>query len=313
MAGTRSDPPGTAVEQFRSAQRRVSSRYGIAARSQLVDVPAIDGRAHLLVVGEGPPLLMVIGGTTPAAFWLPLMAQLPGYTLYAVDLPGFGLTDPVRYRTTDLRATATGFLAQVLDRIGVERGPLITNSMGSLWSTWLSLDQPDRVTAQVQIGCPAFILDSSAPMPMRLMSIPAVGRLLLKLQPPSVRQVERVFAMAGQDVSEIPEIRDVLLACERLPDYSASMLSLMHAVMRFGKPRPQIPLTAERLRLLRYPVQLIWGDHDPFGSVDTARRAVDLLPHAELHVVAGGHVPWLRGAEQIGAVVRRFLNEHSGG
>ncbi len=298
---------GQARAEFQAAQQRVLRRYGVTARSRLVDVPALEGKAHVLVVGEGPPLVMVIGGTTPAAFWAPLMPHLRGHTVYAMDLPGFGLTDPVTYRSTTFRATAVDFLTQVLDGLGVERGPFVTHSMGSLWTAWLALDRPDRVTAQVQIGCPAFILDTSAPLPMRLMSISPVGRLLLKLQPPSVRQVERVFAMACEDVSGITEIRDVLLACERLPGYGSSMLCLMNAVMRFGMPRPEIVLTAEQLTRLRHRVQLIWGENDPFGSVDVARRAADLIPDAELHVVPGGHGPWFHHAEKVGAVARRFL------
>jgi pimeloyl-ACP methyl ester carboxylesterase len=185
--------------------------------------------------------------------------------------------------------------------------------MGSLWTAWLSLDRPQRVATQVQVGCPALILGTSAPLPMRMMSIPSIGQLMLKLQPLSVRQVERVFAMVREDVSDIPEIRDALLACERLPDYGPSMLSLMKAVMRFGKARPEIALTREQLTQVRHPVQLIWGDRDPFGSVSVARRAAELLPAAELHVVPGGHAPWFNRADEVGALAQRFLADHPDG
>ena len=99
--------------------------------------------------------------------------------------------------------------------------------------------------------------------------------------------------MVGEAGRELPEIRDVLLACERLPSYGPSMLALLHAVMRVGRAvRQQLALTAEQLTQLRHPVQQIWGEKDPFGSVDVGRRAAALLRDAELHVVAGGHAPW---------------------
>ncbi len=53
----------------------------------------VGGRAQVLVSGEGSPVILVNGIGTPAAMWAPLMAKLPGLRLYAVDLPGFGLTD----------------------------------------------------------------------------------------------------------------------------------------------------------------------------------------------------------------------------
>ncbi|MEU8799735.1 hypothetical protein [Spirillospora sp. NPDC048819] len=61
--------------EFRNAQQRTLSRYGVAAESRHIDVPAIGGSAHVLVAGEGPPLVMVIGGTIPAAF----CERLPAY------------------------------------------------------------------------------------------------------------------------------------------------------------------------------------------------------------------------------------------
>lgn len=300
-----------AIEAFCRAQSRVLDRHRVRAATRFVDVPAIGGRAHVLVSGDGPPLFLVIGGTIPAAFWAPLMPQLPGYTLYAVDLPGFGLTDPVAYQTASLRQTVVGFLADLMDGLGIGRSRFVTNSQGSLWTTWLSLDRPDRVTAQVQIGCPAHLLGTTAPWPMRLMSIGPLGRLLLRLQAPSVRQVERVFAMVHEDVSDLVEIRDLLLACERLPHYADSLLGLMSAVMRRGKVRPEIALTGEQLASVRHPVQLIWGDRDPFGSMDVARRAIDHLPDAELHIVSAGHAPWFHRAGEVGALARRFLAAHA--
>lgn len=304
-------PAGPAVEEFKTAQRRVLDRYGIKAESRFITVPAIGGKAHLLVAGEGPPLVMVIGGTIPAAFWAPLMAHLGGYTLYAMDLPGFGLTDPASYQAGTMRSTATGFLGQVLDAAGIGRGHFVTHSQGSLWTAWLSAGQPGRVAAQVQIGCPAHILGTAAPLPMRMMSVPRIGRLLLNLQPPSIRQTEQIFAMVREDPSRIPEIRDLLLACERLPWYGDSLIALMRAVMRFGRTRSPIALDGEELARVSHPVQMIWGERDPFGSVAVARRAAGLLPDAELHVVPGGHAPWFNHAAEVGALARRFLTAHT--
>lgn len=299
-----------AIAEFTAAQARVLDRYDVQATSRLVETPTIGGRAHVLECGDGPPLVMVIGGTIPAAMWAPLMGQLRGYRLYAMDLPGFGLTDATPYATDTMRQVTTGFLADVLDGLGIERAPFITNSQGALWTTWLSLATPQRVQAQVQIGCPAHVLGTTAPLPMRLLSIPGLGGLLLRLGSPSVEQVEQVGRMVGEDLAARPELRDVLLACERLPDYQASMLALLHAVMRVGKARRQVVLDERQLAEVQHPVQLIWGAGDPFGSTEVARRVAAALHDAELHIIDGGHAPWFGDATKIARLAERFLAAH---
>lgn len=54
------------------------------------------------------------------------------------------------------------------------------------WSTFqLAGGAPARVSRMVMIGCPAVILDTSAPLPMRLVSLPVLGNGLVKLMAPS--------------------------------------------------------------------------------------------------------------------------------
>jgi pimeloyl-ACP methyl ester carboxylesterase len=294
------------VGAFQGAQRRVLDRYGVAAEARFVTVPAIGGRAQVLVAGEGEPLVMVIGGTIPAAFWAPLMAHLPGRTLYAMDLPGFGLTDPVDYRPETYRDTAVAFLREVLDGLGVHRSQFVTNSMGSLWTHWLASVQPERVEAQVMVGCPAFFLGTKAPLPMCLASVPGLGRLLVS-PPPSAKQVERVIAMVGEAPRGIDEVRDLLLACERLPAYTDSMLAMMRSVMSYARVRPSVVTGPDQLRAVAHPVQLIWGEDDAFGDVGTGRRIAELIPGGRFVSVPGGHAPWLHHCEPVAAVVREFL------
>jgi poly(3-hydroxyoctanoate) depolymerase len=65
----------------------------------------------------------------------------------------------------------------------------------------------------------------------------------------------------------------------------------------FAESYPSLPdwfisfrsdLTAE-LESLTQPVLLIWGDADPLSPVAVGQRLLELLPHAQLHVVAGGN------------------------
>lgn len=295
-----------AVGGFLDAQQRVLDRYGVDAERR--SVPTSGGTAQVLVAGEGPPLPMVIGGTVPAVFWAPLMARLRGRTLCAIELPGFGLTDPVRYHHATLRRTAVAFLDGVLDGLGIGRCDVVSQSMGSQWTAWLAADRPARVRSQVMIGCPAFFLDTSAPLPMRLFSVPGLGRALQASSPPSPRGAERIIRMVGEDPEGLAELRDVLVAAQRVPTYGDSTLALMRAVMRSTRPRAEIVLGPDELRRVGHPVRLVWGEQDPFGRLASGRRAAELMPVATFHVVPGGHAPWFHHADLVAGLVRDLLD-----
>ncbi len=81
----------------------------------------------------------------------------------------------------------------------------------------------------------------------------------------------------------------------------------MHTVVRFGRARRQVALSAGQLGRLEQPVRLIWGRDDPFGSPDVARRVAAALPRGDLHLVAGGHAPWFHQARLVGTLVREAI------
>lgn len=300
------------MEAFCRAEDRVLERYGIDVERRYVQVPAVAGRAHVLVAGEGPPVVLVIGAGPPAALWAPLMRQLEGFTLYVVDLPGMGRTDPVSYSTGTVRATAVGFLGQLLDGLGLERPAIVAQSIGGLWATWFALDQPRHVSALVLVATPALLLGGSAPFALRLISVPVLGSLLMRLRPPSTKQVEQLAAIANEDLSALPELRDLWVALERLPHSGSSLRQLIHAneSLRRGA-RPELALTEEQLAKVTQPVRVIWGEDDPFNTLERGRRAAEAIPNGELHLVPGGHAPWLRFAEQVADLTGPFLREHS--
>ena len=299
--------------EFLEAQQRVIDRYGVDFESRLLDVSGIIGRVHVIVTGEGPPVLMVIGGGIVAGTWAPLMAELGGYTLYAVDLPGQGLTDRTPYSSNKLRRTAVAFLEQVMDRLELTTVPFVGQSIGGMWSMWMALDRPERVSAISYIACPALILGTSAPFPLRLATIPWIHRVINRLDPPSTKQVERLGKMVGENLSDSPELRDLMLEYERLPGSSGSLLELHRAVIRLRGAQPSVEITERQLMRVEKPAQFIWGEKDPFGPPSAGHRAAAVMPDAQVHVVAGGHAPWFGHPRRVGEIVKPFLSRHTMG
>lgn len=293
-------------ETFSKAEAAVLGRHGITWQEQWVDAPTIGGHAHVVTTGDGPPIVLLNGVGVPAAMLSPLMARLDGVTQYAVDLPGYGLTDTSREFADDLRRNAVRFLVEILDGLNVDRPIFVANSLGSLWATWLAIDHPDRVAALAHIGCPAVVLDTSAPLPMRLLSVRGLGRLMMRLQPPSERQVEQLARMVNEHPLP-PDIADLILAAERLDHFDGAFLPVLNRLLRLRGNRPQTALSAADLARIEVPTLLVFANDDPMGGPDVGRRVAECMSDAQLHVVDGGHAPWIHHADQIAPPLAAFI------
>lgn len=300
----------TPRQAFELAQQRYLDHHGVEARSSWVDVPSLGGRAHVLVTGEGPDVVMLNGIGTPGAMWAPLMAAMPDLRLLAVDLPAYGLTDAPEGFTRDLRHNAVHFLEEVLDGLGLARPGFVANSLGGLWASWLALERPHRVGALTYVGCPGLSLGSAAPLPMRLLSVPFLGRLMTRLQPPSRRQVAQLGRMVRQHPLE-DELVDLLVATEQLPAFRPVFLPTLHTLIRLRGARPEMALTAEQLAAIVQPAQIFWGDAEPFAPRRIGEEMAAVMPYAELHLVRGGHAPWLTDTPAIAPSTAEFQRAHA--
>lgn len=198
----------------------------------------------------------------------------------------------------------------MLDGLGLVEPTVISNSLGSLWAAWLAIDEPGRVAGLAHIGCPAIVLDTSAPLPMRLLSARPLGRLMTRLQPPSERQVEQLAKMVHEHPLP-PEIAQLILATERLDHFDETFLGTLNRLIRLRGSRPEHALTAEQLAVIDVPTLLIFAKDDPMGGPSVGERMAAAMPDACLHIVDGGNVPWLHHAAQIAPLVEQFLHRTS--
>lgn len=291
---------------FREAERRYfeDERVTVAERYVQLALPAL--RARVLERGSGEPILMLHGGGGIAAHWAPLLARLEGYHLVAVDRPGCGLTDPFDNRGVDLREHAVAFIGGILDALGIARAHIIANSMGATWSLWFALAAPDRVRSLALLGCPANVLSSGAPVPFRLLGVPWLNVRMLALEPPSPRQARTLFGRLGHKPDSLSvEFVELMARAESLPAYASHWLSLLENSWFMGRKR--VGIDAPSLRAIAQPVQLIWGDRDPFGSPAVGAEMTGIMKRARLATLSAGHLPWLDEPDRCVEIVRGFL------
>lgn len=309
------DAAASSVTAARAAERRVYEHYGLEFAEHTVDVPELDRRIRVVETGtgSGPPLVAVQGGIGHGVLWAPLLPELVDYRLLVVDRPGGGLSDGIDYRAFPLETIAASSTRALFDHFGLDEAPILGNSMGGLWALRFALAHPDRVAALALLGCPALFPDTSAPFPMRLMSLPVVGGSLVArlLQPDDVTDARETWHFLGhpdETAARLPrEFDEAVFRMETLPTAHGSWTSLLRRALRLRGAHPGAAFTPADLRRVRSPVLLLWGRDDPFGTVEQGRRGAASLPDAAFHEVGVGHLPWLDEPATCGELVRGFL------
>ncbi len=301
------------VRAFRDAEEAYLRSYGLGAQELYVPLRRLGVQGRCLAIGDGPPLVFMHGGGGLGSGWAPLLPHLTGYRCLLLDRPGCGLSDFVDYKGADLRGHAVDFLADMFDALDVSEAPIVANSMGALWSMWFAIQHPGRVERLSSMGCPALILETSAPGGMRLLGVPGLNRLMMRLEPPSPKQVRTLWARMGHDPDVVitPEMVELMVRLGQLPTYEKAWLSLLENVLPFSRVNRTLSLGGSELGAIEQPVLYLWGREDPFGSLDVARRAQEGTPDSELHVVGTGHLPWLDDPETCGSLTGQFLRRTS--
>src|SRR5262245_56657470 len=115
-----------ARNRFMEIVQRMMDQYHVRAKDRYVDLAIPRMRVHVLEAGVGEPVLIFRGGDGEAADWAPLMERIQDKVhIYAVDRPGFGLSDAFDYRRVDLRRHAVEFVSSLLDAVGLQSATLI--------------------------------------------------------------------------------------------------------------------------------------------------------------------------------------------
>ncbi len=95
---------------------------------------------------HGEPVVLIHGNVSSSLFWQSLMLALPGrYRPLAVDLRGFGGTDPLPVDATRGLRDFADDVAATVDTLGLDTVHLVGWSMGGGVAMQYLLDHPDRV------------------------------------------------------------------------------------------------------------------------------------------------------------------------
>lgn len=273
-------------------------RY-MTASSRMVEVDGVE--VHLQDEGKGPTILLLHGASASLHTWEPWVRSLRHeFRVLAIDLPPSGLTGPRPDQRYDPEAYVA-LVGAVLDHGGVDRAILVGNSLGGYIAARFAARYPDRVSGLVLISPAGY--PQELPWPLRLLSMPGLGRLHTWITPRWV--VQRGVASAYGDPARIrPGIVDRYWDLIRAPGNRQGLRELARTM---DEVRLQEPEWVEDVQA---PTLVVWGDADDFTPLELADRWKEDLPHMRLEILEGvGHVAMEEVPARSLEVIRPFLAE----
>src|SRR3954453_12509457 len=287
-------------------------------QSRTVD---LGGPVHYIDFGgpeDGPTVVLVHGLGGSHLNW-DLFAPLlrPHARVLALDLPGFGRSEPGDRRTTvqDNVKVLDRFLREVAGVPAV----LVGNSMGGMISILQTGQSPQTVSGLVLLDAavpgPRRALDPLVAVMFALYAIPMLGERFLGLRrkrSPPLRQIRDMLRLCGVDPDALPPhtIDRSLALIEQRQDVSGmdkAFLSAARSLLRLlVDPRSYRKAMAS----IRVPVLMVQGDKDRLVPVTAARDISRRHPDWKYLELRGvGHVPQLQVPERLATEVLAWLDE----
>ncbi len=226
------------------------------------------------------------------------------HRVYAVDLPGHGLTDKPLNAPYD-GTFFTEFARDFMQVLGIERAHVVGHSLGGAVAVRLALDYPAVVDRMVLVD--SGMLGRELGWGLRLVSVPLLGEWLTR---PVASEALSFYQQDVLDVAKVPqELLDLHDELASLPGRRQCLLKMVRTnATIFGQKRSVYGRHVRGLPSIFNPVLLVWGREDPLVPLAHGQAAARCLPDARLEVFENcGHAPMLEYPEAFNEVVGDFL------
>lgn len=257
-------------------------------------------RLHVEVFGEGEPVIILHGWGMHGGLLQSLATALSGkHTVYLVDLPGHGFSEPfAAFSDID---TLSEFLFDELADIFRQAVTLIGWSMGGLLAQVIAGKYPDYIKNLVLVAAtPCF---SRRPDWQYGIHSEVLNQFAKDLVSDFQDALGRFLAIQfmGADNQKV-NLRDAKQVIFARPFPNPSTLEQGLALLEKTDLRPQ-------LGKIQCPTVIINGEKDSLIQAMTARLLAEQIPAAQACIIKGaGHAPFLSHAEHFNKSIQRFLN-----
>lgn len=223
----------------------------------------IDGiKTFYLDSGNGPIVFCIHGVPTSSFLYRKVAFALVerGLRTIAIDLPGLGLSD----RPEDFEYIFSNFgrfCNRFLDELKVDEVHLLIHDIGAPVGLSMADEDSKRIKSITVLNAMLDVAHFIKPLPMRPFEKPVLGEgALAILTPTTFPLMMKTAGVVNEDVISKVEMDAHIHLLKRADDGKA-FLKIMR---NFEKTQEFTESCYRAWQNESYPVQLVWGDKDPF-------------------------------------------------
>lgn len=304
--------------KYRDAERRLWRSFALEPTEQRVHLKNLDVTVRVQEVGDGPPVVLVHGASVCGTSWVQLLPGLQDFRCIVLDRPGCGLSDPLKgaagsANVAAVKLAADQMIPDLLDALDLQTAHVMGTSFGGFFALRAAAAAPERIDRVMLYSYSFGIPMDTTPLVMRFAAIPGLGEMTARMPvtPASAKMMLRQVGLKGAiDSGKFND--DMIHWFVALMRHTPTLLNEIQATPKVITPiagvNEEILFTDELLGSVTSDVYCFWGEDDPIGGAETARRFVERLPNCTLELVPdAGHAPWIDEIDRATASTRAFL------
>ena len=265
------------------------------------------GKIRYLMKGSGSPILLLHGlGGFLETWWYNIAPLSKHYRVYAIDLPGHGLSD--RPKDCYTVSQCTKFLLDIIDALQLDTFALVGHSLGGAIAINTTVTASERVTDLILVDSAG--LSDDVPLAFRVTTVPYLGDMAMKaawklLSEQAVKRLFRNSSLVSRDTLA------TVLKVAQGPGIDAAMLRILRYNVGLIRTHNE-SLMLNKLPLIKVPTLLLHGKEDRVFNVDHATQAYKLIPNANIVIFPHcGHSPHIEKPAEFNNTTINFLDNSS--
>jgi pimeloyl-ACP methyl ester carboxylesterase len=250
-----------------------------------------------------PPVALFLHGVPITSLsWtgvIPKVAEA-GWRCVAPDWIGLGGSS--KPQKQDFPYTPEAYLEALsafIDAMEIEKMAIVAQGFLGSVGIQYALKYPEKVDRLTIVSAPIFPVNPM-PWPLRKLGLPVAGEMLCQ----DPLSSERILEKGCKFVILEEFLQEYRRPFTKSSDPGFALLAIMRNI-QVAKVSQEISVG---LSQATFPVQVIWGEKDPWLDVDVAKQATKLIPKGEFKAIdTAGHYPQEHFYDQIGDLLVNFL------